>query len=162
MKDLHHQKGISLIEIVIVIFVATVLLFSIAQIAALSTRALTEKKLALRAAFYTREGTEALHAMRDESWVTRIGGLVASTTYYFVPTASAWTLSSVNPEALDGVFTRTAVMQNVNRDTNDDITSSGGVNDPDTKKFTVTVNWNTQTGAKTLATDMYITNLYKN
>ena len=155
------QKGISVIEIVIVVFVATVLLFSIAQVAGISFRISTEKKLELRAGYYAQEGIEALHAMRDESWATRIGTLTASTTYYVVPTPSAWTLSASNPGVLDGIFTRTAVTQNVSRDANDDIASSG-TNDPDTKKFTVTVTWGTQTGVHALAVDAYLTNLYKN
>ncbi|MDO8558506.1 MAG: hypothetical protein Q7S09_04980 [bacterium] len=157
----NSQRGISVIEVMIVIFVATVLLFSIAEVAGLSHRISSEKKLELRAGYYAHEGVEALHAMRDESWSTRIGTLSASTTYYIVPTASAWILSSSDPGALDGFFTRTAVMQNVYRDTNDDIASSGTL-DPDTKKFTITLTWGTQTGTKTLAIEAYLTNLYKN
>lgn len=155
------QRGISIIEIIVVIFVATILLFSIAQVAGISFRVSTEKKLELRAGYYAQEGVEALRAMRDESWATRIGTLSAGTTYYFVPTPSAWTLSGSNPGALDGVFTRTAVMQSVYRDANDDIASSGTL-DPDTKKFTITVSWSTQTGAHSLAIDTYIMNLLKN
>ena len=156
------DRGISLIEVVIVVFVATVLLFSVAQLAALSFRSSQDQKLELRAAYYAEESAEALRAMRDESWNARIGSLTASTTYYFVLTANAWTLSSANPGALDGTFTRTAVMYNVSRDAADDIVSVGGTNDPDTKKFTVRLDWNTQAGSRTLSSDTYLTNLLKN
>lgn len=156
------QRGISLIEIVLVIFIASTALFAIAQVAALSVRVSAEKKTELRATYYLQEGLEALHAMRDESWAARIAPLSASSTYYVAPTASAWTLSGTDPGTLDNIFTRTVVMQNVSRDINDDIASSGGTNDPDTKKFTVTVSWNTQAGTRSVNTDTYITNLYVN
>jgi len=158
---LSAQKGISLIEIVIVVFVATVLLFSITQVAALAVRISSEKKVELRGIYYAQEGMEALRAMRDESWNTRISGLTASTTYYFAPSANSWTLTTTNPGALDGIFTRTVVMQGVNRGANSDIAASG-TNDPDTKKFTVLVSWNTQAATRLISTDTYLANLYKN
>ena len=156
-----NQQGISLIEVVIVTFVATTLLFSISQVVTLAARASTEKKTSLRAAYYLEEGMEALRAMRNESWTSRIGGLTASTTYYFVPTANSWTISASDPGKLDSIFTRTVIAQNVYRDGNDDISSPGTL-DVDTKKFTVAVSWQSQCGAHTLTLDTYLANLFRN
>src|SRR3989344_972184 len=156
------QQGISLIEIVLVIFIASTVLFAVAQVATLSLRISAEKKIELKATYYMQEGLEALHAMRDESWTTRIAPLSASTTYYVAPTASAWTLSGTNPGALDGVYTRTVVMRDVARDAGDDIVSAGGTNDPDTKKFTVTVTWNTPAGTRLVDSETYLVNMYGN
>lgn len=158
------QKGISVIEVVVVVFVTTVLLYSVVQLALLSLQVSREKKLELRAAYYVHEGVEAIRAMRDESWATRIASLTASSVYYIIPASNSWIFSASNPGPLDGIFTRTAIMQNVSRDaaTDDIDASGGGVDDPDTKRFTVSAAWNTQTGPHAFSMHMYITNLFAN
>src|SRR3989338_11318456 len=76
------ERGISLVEVVVMVFVATVLLFSIAEVAKISFHTFSAKKLEYRAVLYLNEGVEALRAMRDESWTTNIAPITASTTYY--------------------------------------------------------------------------------
>lgn len=156
-----RERGISLIEIIVVIFVATVLLFSISQVAALSFRISSEKKLEYRAVLYLNEGLEAVRAMRDESWTAKIAPLAASANYYFVPTANSWTLSTTDPGKVDGVFMRTVVFQPVYRDAADAIASTGTL-DPDTERFSVTLSWDVANQTRTISADAYITNYLKN
>ena len=156
------ERGVSLIEVVVMVFVATVLLFSIAEVAKLSFRTFSAKKFEYRAVLYLNEGIEALHAMRDESWTTKIAPITVSTTQYIVPTSNSWIFTASSPGQLDGVFTRTAVLQNIFRDTADDINPGGSTPDPDTKKATVTISWVSPVGPRSLSVDTYITNYLKN
>lgn len=162
---IYRERGISLIEVIVVIFVATVLLFSISQVAALSFRISSEKKLEYRAVLYVQEGIEAVRAMRDESWAAKIAPLTASTTYYFIPTANSWTLSTSDPGKLDGAFTRALVSQPMHRDASDNLVPAGtpgSVYDPDTKRVSVGVMWDAVGRTRNLSTDFYITNYRKN
>src|SRR3989344_6133361 len=162
-KTIHNgERGISLVEVVVMVFVATVLLFSIAEVAKISFHTFSAKKLEYRAVLYLNEGVEALRAMRDESWTTNIAPITASTTYYVVPTANSWTATAVSPGQLDVIFTRTVTLQNVLRDSADDIDPAGSVADPDTRKVSVAVSWTSAVGPRSLSVDVYITNYLKN
>ena len=57
-----------------------------------------------------------------------------------------------------GMFVRSVVLENVQRDVNSNIVSSGGVSDPNTKKVTVTVSWTAKTKAQEVTIVSYLTN----
>lgn len=160
-KKRSTERGISLLEVVVAIAVAFVLLFSISEVATLSLRVLADKKREYRAVLYLSEGAEAIRAMRDESWDAKIAPLSASTTYYLVATVNSWNVANADPGKLDGTFTRTLVPQNVWRDGADAIAPSGTL-DPATKRFTVTVSWESGLGSRAISSDFYLTNYLAN
>ena len=57
-----------------------------------------------------------------------------------------------------GIFARTIVFENVQRDVNSNIVSVGGISDPDTKKVTVTVLWSTKSKNHQIDIVTYFTN----
>jgi len=152
------QSGFFLLEVVIASAVmATILIFLVGSIqdsVEVSQRALERSQ----SAYLLEEGMEAVKSIRNQSngWTT-LTGFSAGTTYYLSWSGSAWSLTEA-PSAIGG-FTRTIVMSSVNRDANDDI-AEVGTDDPGTKKFTVTVTWNTSNGAKTETLSFYITDIH--
>ena len=81
-----------------------------------------------QASFLLEEGAENARIARDNAWSN---------------------VASINSSEQIGIFTRTVVASNTNRDnTTKDIVSVGGVLDPGTKLITVTVFW--QEGGQTI------------
>lgn len=90
-----------------------------------------------RASFLVTQGLEASRAIKDEHWtdlllgdhgIDRDGG-------------GNWKLSGPF-DITDDTYSRVVNVAPVARDSNGNITESGGTIDPRTKKVTVTVNWN--------------------
>jgi len=153
-----NQHGFFLIEIVIAVTViAVVLIFLVSSIqdsVEVSQRSLERTQ----AAYLLEEGMEAVKSIRNQSsgWTT-IAALSDGTTYYLHWSGSAWALTTT-PETIDS-FTRTVEVSEVTRDSDDHITQSGTV-DTGTKKFDVTVTWQTPSGDKTETLSFYISNIH--
>lgn len=113
-----------------------------------------------QAAFLLEEGAEAVRIYRDNGWAN-ISGLTAGTTYYPYFSGGTWTLSTTPVNGTVGIFTRSVVIANVNRDnTTADITSSGGTLDTGTRKVTVTVTWNEGGTSVSKVLPFYILNVF--
>jgi hypothetical protein len=84
------------------------------------------------------EGLEVMAFLRDKSW-TNISSLNPNSTYYLIFSNSTWA-TTTTAQYVDGIFLRQINVSNVNRDGNDDISSSG-TNDPNSRKITVTVSF---------------------
>ena len=56
----------------------------------------------------------------------------------------------MGPETV-GIFARSVVLENVQRDVNSNIVSAGGIEDPGTKKVTVTISWLAKTKTQEVA-----------
>lgn len=136
-----QEKGISVVEVVIAIAVVSTAFFAISQVSILAIRASAERNTKSEALMLSQEGMEAVRSIRDASWSTNIAGLNFGSTYYTATSSGQWILTQTDPGLIDGKFTRTVKIENVSRNINDDIVTSGGANDPYTKKVTVTVSW---------------------
>lgn len=101
-----------------------------------------------QAAFLLEEGGEAVRIFRNSGW-SNITALNSGTTYYPTFAGGTWTLSTT-PNTV-GIFSRKVTVSSVNRDSSDNIATSGTA-DPGTKLITVTVSWleGSQTVTKTL------------
>lgn len=115
----------------------------------------------IQATYLLEEGLEALTLRRDDDWATNIAGLTASTTYALYFNGTTWTLSSTTQEYVDGGFWRSFAVYNVSRDTSDQIVTSGGTNDANTRKVTVFVSYLTApgVGTTTLSLSKYLSNI---
>lgn len=154
------NKGFGLLEIVVGAGIILILLFGVSSISEMSLRTETESIKNTKAAFLLEEGAEAIKMMRDESYASKISALTSSTNYYLSFENESWSATSSNIY-IGGVFERKFVLENTLRDTNDDISSSGVV-DPNTKKFTVFVSWQSKNGTTTKKISGIIANIFDN
>lgn len=150
-KNIKYQKGLSVIEILAVIAIVGITLTSILSLATSSLKVSTSIKETIQANNFAQETMEAIRNFREgidwnnDDLANQYDGLgVVSTGIAYHPEKSGdipprWML--VQGEESIGIFTRKIIFENVLRDTNDNIVESGGINDPDTKKVTVTVSW---------------------
>ncbi len=137
------KKGISIIEILVVIAILGVVLTSLLGLVSFSLKGSSLIKQNHQANNLAQEIIEVVRNFRDQTvWdTTGLGTLTVDTAYYPEKTADVppkWSL--VSGEETIGIFNRKVVFERVYRDTNDDIADSG-TEDPDTKKATVTVSW---------------------
>ncbi len=139
---------------------------SIIAVSILATMAVAQKSVQVsrqalhstEAAFLLEEGAEAVRIARDSAW-SNISSLTIGTNYYPTFSGGTWTLSGT--ANMVGIFTRTVVLANVNRDNSTkDIVSSGGSNDAGTKLVTVTVSWQEGGVAVTKNLQFYIVDIF--
>lgn len=153
-----NNKGIGIIEIIVVVAIAGIALFGISGISSYALGVMNDRKALLEAEYLAEEGMEAVRSVRDESWTANIAALAMAVNYYPVIFGSKWTLSATNPGLINGRYARRAVFENVNRDGSDNIVSSGGTLDSNTKKVTVYVSWTEKNGNKEISLITYLTN----
>ena len=155
-----NKKGISIIEILVVIAIIITALRSLLGLASFSLGVSTLIKQTNQANNLSQEVMEAVRNFRDgTSWdIDGLGKLATSTDYYPQATGSPskWQLVQ-GTENIDG-FTRKVVFEDVMRDSNSNIVESGGTNDPNTKKVTVTVSWEERGRDHKLEIFTYLTN----
>ncbi len=155
------ENGFGLLEVVIGVAIISVSIFSLTAVSSLALRIAEENTKEIQAVFLAEEGLEALRVLRDSSWLGNIATLNSSTDYFLNFSEGKWQVASSNIY-IDGIFERKFSLQNINRDSNDDIVASGGSNDPNTKKFTVSVSWLSRKGTTTRSISTYSTNFFSN
>lgn len=94
---------------------------------------------------------EAVQSIAYNDWSS-----ISQGTYGLDNNMGVWGLSST-PDLINNRYTRSIVISNVNRNDSCNVTSSGGVSDPDTKLITVQINWLEVNGAKQLSAQRYLT-----
>lgn len=151
------QKGFGLIEILIVGVVIAIGFVGLVAFLINSSGITFQITRNTEAASLAEEGVEAVRSMRDESW-----SLVSTAgTYYPEIVVDKWTLTTTDPGLVNGLYTRTVAIDDVNRDVNDDIAPSGTL-DPNTKRVTVTVTWSENQKTEDVTIETYITNFLEN
>lgn len=157
------NRGFGLLEIVIATAIISGTLFSLSYVFLISNKLAAESGNKVRANFLAEEGLEALRLLRDSSWSANLGGLSAGTSYYlaFSSASYSWSIGASKTAFIDNLFERRITVENVNRDANDNIASSG-TNDPDTKKFNVSVAWSERAGTTTVIVSTYLTDMFDN
>ena len=152
------QKGFGLIEILIV--GAVISIGFVGLVAFLVSSSGTTFKITrnTEAAALAEEGVEAVRSMRDESW-----SLVSTAgTYYPEISIDKWTLLTMDPGLVNGLYTRTVTIEDVNRDVTTHNISPTGDPDANTKKVTVAVTWKENQKTEDVTIETYITNFLDN
>jgi len=140
------QKGIALMEMLVsvsIITVGIITLFNLVDFSFNASRTVDETG---RAAALAQELMDAVRNIRDNTdWgVDGLGTLTTGISYFSqitIGTPPQWTLV-VGEETTNG-FTRKVVFDQVFRDANDDIATSGAL-DSDTLKVTATILWDSK------------------
>lgn len=163
--DMWNKKGFGLIEIVVASAIVSISLFALIGASHAAFRAVDKSLMQKRAEFLAEEGVEAVKVLRDSGWSTYIDPLVSGTTYYplFNSSTNTWSLSTTNPGAIDGIFTRTIVFGDIYRRNSDqdiiDISDpSPKTIDSGTMLVTSRVTWE----AKEVKILTYVTNIFQN
>lgn len=143
VKKVKVNKGVSVIEILVVVAILGVALVSISDLVNLSLKSSQLSKQTVLANSLSQEAMEAVRSFRDEtSWLDNgLGSLTIGTAYHPEKTVGSppdWNLV-LGEETID-IFTRKIVFETVYRDGSANIADSG-VEDPETKKVRVTVLW---------------------
>lgn len=140
----NNQKGISVIEILVAIAVLLISFIGIFGILVLSLKTSSSIKETTMANFLAQETIEAVRNFRDgTTWNTDgLGTLTTEVAYHQEQTGDTppqWILA-LGEEIING-FSRKVIFESVDRDANDNIVESGGIDDPETRKIIVTVSW---------------------
>lgn len=164
MKKINFKKGISLVEILIAVFIFSIVLGSLIVASNMYLSSAGDSLKSAKAAYFAEEGIEAMKTIRDANW-TNISNLSTSTAYYLSFNTSSstnyfWT-ATTTATSTDG-FTRKITVSNISRDSTGHIVSSGGTIDTSTKLITVSVSWLAKAGAITKSLSTYITNIIGN
>ncbi len=164
MKRQNYKKGFGLIEIIVASAVIGLVFFSLTFVFILASRLVHSSSDRVRANFLAEEGIEAMHFLRDKSWSGNLAGLSSGINYYltFNSGTSIWTIGTTNPGTIDGLFTRKIQVAAVSRDSSDDIVSSGGTNDADSKLVKSIVTWLGRGTTQTVEVDTYLSNIFNN
>lgn len=132
-----YKRGQSLVELLIAIGLLSIFLPALITSLASSREGKAQENQRLQAATLLKEANEAVRSIREKGWTT----FAVSGTYHPVISGSSWSLAP-GSESING-FTRQTVISDIYRDSNGNIVSIGGTNDPSTKKIVNTVSWNT-------------------
>jgi hypothetical protein len=111
----------------------------------------------VQATYLAEEGIEALKHIRDDDY-TILSALTRDTAYYLEYTNDHWSATTTGV-AVDGVFERSFMVSDVDRDSNDDIADTGTTDD-NTLLLTVEVSWWNRDATTTKSIATYVTNIY--
>lgn len=155
LKLFSGSSGQSIIEIIVAlaIFITIASGSIIAIIGSLSTTRLAEEETT--AALFAQQGIEATQSIRNQDWDNLTNG-----DHGVDAGGGSWSFSgtSDDPDGT-GKYTRVVNVADVQRDGNEDIVSSGGTVDDETKLITSTVTWNFTPGRNNeVQSTTYLTN----
>src|SRR3989338_403871 len=156
--NLKLNNGLTLVEVVVATSIVLVFLLALFAVSNLYLRTVFLNTKSVKATFIAEEGLEALRFLRNVSWDANIATLSNDTDYGLVLDSGSWEATTTNIY-IDNTFERFAVLSAVYRDVFNDIVSSGGTLDPDTKLVTGTVSWNNGSATTTKVISTYLANI---
>ncbi len=162
-----NSKGFALVEVVVGIGIAAFILTTFSTIALQSKKISQANMRSFRATMYLREAVEVAKDLEQTNWAgpTGIANPLCTSSPYCHPQAAGnvWTLVSGEESLDDGMFTRTLSVSSVYRDASTNAIDLAdpptGVPDPNTKKITSRVTWDTGFAVRTGTLEAYIYNM---
>lgn len=153
-----EESGLGMVEMIVVLAILVTTFAAMLQMLFLQRQAQILAEQQAAAYLVARETMEAVRSVRDSDWAN-ITSLSYDTPYYpQINASSEWELVAIDPGPVSGIYTRWVEFNEVLRDANDDIATSGTA-DPDTRKVITYVEW-TKSGdeTRTITLEAYITN----
>ncbi|MFA6257664.1 MAG: hypothetical protein WC671_01485 [Candidatus Paceibacterota bacterium] len=157
MKKIIKNRGFVVVEVLVAASIITVSILSAMMVAQKSIYVSRQAFHTTQAGFLLEEGAEAVRILRDNAW-SNISSLTIGTNYYPTFSSNTWILSPT--ASIIGIFTRTVVIANVNRDNTTKDISIVGADDPGTKLITVTVSWMEGGATITKTLQFYISDIF--
>lgn len=155
------NKGFSLVEVLVVVFIATLSIFAVWKVYTLFIKISLSNPASFRASFLAEEGIEAVKFMRDSGWGSNIATLSVGTPYTLIFDGTTWK-ATTTPLFIANKFDRRISVADVYRDGLGNIAGSGSL-DLNTKKILVEVSWQKEAGATTTKTiTTYVSNIFNN
>jgi len=154
------RRGFGMVEMIIGAAVLSVSLLAISTFFQMTLRASGLTQEAIQGDYILEEGVEVLKIFRDISYSSNFITMSTSTPHYFVWNGTSWATTTVNT-FIDGKFERKFILDDVKRDVNGSIASTGTY-DPNIKLVTVTVSWSGPLGTTTRSIQTYLTNIFNN
>lgn len=149
-----------MVEIVLAIALSTIFFLAIYEIILFSNKITANNLRSVEATHFAAEAIEAVRLIRNNGWSTYIDVIPNSTTYYITMVGDQWTLTTVAPPVLNGIFTRSVTFYEVQRDANGDI--GVGAVDTKTRRVVSMVSWSNKGESHNASLEAYITNILSN
>jgi hypothetical protein len=150
-----------MVEAVVAISILAVVLATLGSITSKILSSSLDNTAKIQAAYLAEEGLEVMRLLRDESWSTNIASHSSGVDFYIHHDGIAWSATSTNI-LIGDLFERRIVLSDVRRDSSQRIVESGGNIDPNIKKVTVTLAWNSRGATTTRSLSTYLTNVFDN
>lgn len=147
---LNFLKGQTLIELVLAMGLAALIFPTLLAGFMNSREGKIQQGMRVQAVALLKETESAVRAVRNNDWTT----FAVNGTYHIATFNNKWTLNS-GTQTTNGL-TQQIDINNVSRDTNGAIVTSGGTIDPSTKKITITISW-TKPQTSNVVSTMYLT-----
>ena len=148
----NSNKGVSVIEIMVVMAILASALASLLGLINLSLGVSVLTRQTSQATALAQEAMEAARSIRDNAgW-----GKIANGSHGLAISGIGWDFAGT-ADAID-IFSRTVLIEDAQRDADDNIVLSGGTNDPNTKKITATVSWQEKGRSRDVKLSAYLTN----
>lgn len=154
-------KGISIVEIVIAAGIIAVSVTGIVGAIQIYLKIVHQNAREVQAVLFLDETAEVLQYLRDINYDLYFNQTNTGTNYTVFWDGSGYALAT-STIVLPYEMTRTIVFENILRDSNDQIVSSGGSVDINTKKAIITMSWPYKGEIKTISSEMLIHNMYEN
>jgi len=154
------NKGMSLIEILVAVFIISTALSSVLGLTSFSLNAVSFTKQSYEANILAQGLIEQVRSFRDQTeWnINGLETLINGLDYYASKTGSPeeWQMIQ-GTETING-FTKKIVFEEVERDGSANIVENGGIIDPNTKKITATILWQERNKTHQIELITYLTN----
>ncbi|MEK7635440.1 MAG: hypothetical protein AAB446_03360 [Patescibacteria group bacterium] len=156
----NSKKGFSLVEVLIMVFIASFTIFIVWRVYVLYIKISVSNPATFQASFLAEEGIEAVKFMRDSNWTANIATLTPDIPYTLTFDGVVWGVTTT-PIYVLGQFDRRVTLSNVNRDVFGNISDSGNI-DVNTKKIVVEVSWWKDIATTTRTITTYVSNIFDN
>lgn len=153
-------KGMSIVEIVIASAIIAVCVTGIVGAIQIYLKIVYQNSRQSQAVLLLSEAAEALQFLKDESYSAQISNKTPGTNYYLLWNGSDYELKTT-PVSLPFGIVRKINFEEVRRDSTDQIVSSGGTVDSQTKKAIIEITWPYKDEIKTLKSEVLLHNIYE-
>jgi len=147
LKFIFHLKfkekygGFGIVELLIVIGIIGLALAGMVGFGNYALKVNSQIKHRVAAVYLAEEAIEAASIVKDEDW-SLLTALNSGSPYHPAINSGKWVLAA-GAENINN-YSRQIILEDVYRDAADNIVSSGGSNDPGSRKITATVSWTNQ------------------
>ncbi len=137
-----YEKGQSIVEILIAIGIAALIIGSVVTTYVVSLRANANARLAAVGLQFAEETYDNLRALTEANWHT-LHAIPKAVNHHLTIVGDKFSINTGTETlmAQDVQYTRSFIVENVQRDAGGNIVATGGLNDPSTQRVAVTVSW---------------------